>query len=453
VRPGGLKRDVSATFLGSIATAALGLATAAIMARTLGREGRGLLALALFIPQIIATFGRFGQDSVNSVLAGLYKDKRPHLFQQSVLTAVVAGSVGWVILSAYFFWLPIPRGEFADVPPNLVCLSALIVPISVLQALLSCLVRGTGRVVTAAILSVAEAACMLAAVAVFLGWLGQGVEGAVRIAICLPLAQILVSLWLLRDFVSLRPSDFSGEMLRRSIRMGGLTCLATLATYLVYRVDQGMLAYMTTKEELGLYVVAVGLAERLRLLPNALGAAFLPRLVNELATRQPQVPLMFRATTVLSVAAMLGVGIAGPPVIYLVFGAEFIGSIVPFLLLLPGVAALGGASILSSDLLAREEPKYSVWTSCGMLVLNLGLNRVLIPVIGIAGAAVASTVCYMSACGLAMLFYRRESGVSLRELAPHWEDVGYVWTSGLAYAKNLVGMSRRPEDADGARRG
>ncbi len=443
-----LKRDVSATFLGSVVTVAFGLATAAIMARTLGREGRGLLALALFIPHIAARFCRFGQDTVNSVLAGLYKDKRPHLFQQSVLAAVAAGVVGWIVISAYFFWLPIPRGEFADVPADMVRLSVLVVPVSVFHVLTASLVRGAGRVAAAALLSVAQAVCMLAAVAVFLGWLGQGVEAALWIAVCVPLVPSLAAVWLLRDVVSLRPSAFSGEMLRRSIRMGGLVALATLAGFLVYRVDQGMLAYMATKEEVGLYVVAVGLAERLRLLPNALGTAFLPRLANELATRQRQVPLMFRTTTVLSVAAMLGVGLVGPPAIYLLFGMEFLGSIVPFLLLLPGIAALGGAAVLSSDLLAREKPKYSVWTGYSVLVLNVGLNLVLIPAIGIAGAAVASTICYASACGLRMLFYRRESGVPLRELAPRWEDVRYVWTNGWAYLRQVLGRRRRKEAAD-----
>jgi len=437
------KHDVSVTFIGSLLTAALGLVSAVIVARALGPAGRGLLALALFIPAIVATFCRFGQDTVNSVFAGLYKDRRAHLFQQSILVTLCSAVIGWIVVSAYFFWLPIPRGEFADIPANMIRLSVFVVPVSVLQALMITLVRGTGRITAAAILGVVHRGCLLAAVAVLLGWFGRGIETALLIMVCAPLVPSLLAMWVVRKEVSLRPSAFSRETFWKALRMGALVSLATVAGFLIYRLDQGMLAYMVSAEEVGVYVIAVGLAERLKMLPGSVATAFLPRLANELGTRQAQVPAVFRATVVLSGIAMLGAGLLGIPIIYFVFGAEYRGAIPSFLILLPGVAALGGASILASDILAREKPKYSVWVGYTMLGLNVVLNLALIPLIGIAGAATASTLCYGGACGMRMVYYRRESGVAIRELIPRWGDVRFVWTNGLGYARQVLGQLRQ----------
>jgi len=165
------------------------------------------------------------------------------------------------------------------------------------------------------------------------------------------------------------------------------------------------------------------------LLPNSISTAFLPRLANELSNRQPQVPLIFRYTTIISIGSMLLAAVGGAPAIFVLFGRDYQGSIPSFLLLLPGLAALGGASILSGDLAAREKPKYSMWSAYAMLAVNVALNFLLIPIMGIAGASLASTVSYISDCCILLLFYRRESKTSLREMIPRFKDIVYLLTS------------------------
>lgn len=164
---------------------------------------------------------------------------------------------------------------------------------------------------------------------------------------------------------------------QKSLGFGTQVGLATFAGFLVYRVDQGILAYVVPAGQVGLYIIAVGLAEKLRLLPTSIATAFLPRLANELTSRQSQVPMVFRLTMVISVVSMLIAGVLGAPAILLVFGTDYSGSILPFLFLLPGIATLGGASVLSSDLTAREKPKYSIWTGYTVLTVDIILVFVL----------------------------------------------------------------------------
>jgi O-antigen/teichoic acid export membrane protein len=226
--------------------------------------------------------------------------------------------------------------------------------------------------------------------------------------------------------MTLRPSEFSVKFFGKSLRFGCQICLSSLAGFLIYRIDLAILAYMVSAEDLGLYLIAVALAEKLKLLPKSISGAFLPRLANELSDRQTQVPMVFRYTTIVSIVSMLAVGLIGVPAIIILFGKAYTGSILSFLFLLPGVACLGGATVLSSDSLTRNKPKYSVWIGYTMLAGNVVLNLIFIPKIGIAGAAIASSITYAGSAVMWMFCYKYESKVAIKELFPQWQDVRFL---------------------------
>lgn len=433
-----LKRDITATFAGNLVGAILSLGSAVVLARVLGPANRGLLGLALLIPTIAATFCILGQDMVNATFAGLYKDKRSSLFQQSLIIVLFGTVVSTVVICTFYFWLPIKRGQFDQLGPEIVWLTCLVAPILILSTVVIALVRGVGQITAAAVIHVARSAAFLGLLLIFLVWWGFGLKAALVLTALSPLVVIILSVWVLRDYVTLRPSRFSGWLFKKSLGFGAQVSLATFAGFLVYRVDQGILGYMVSAEQVGLYIVAVALAEQLRLLPNSISSAFLPRLANELSSRQPQVPMVFRCTMIVSAGSMLLVAILGAPAMLVLFGWDYSGAIPSFLLLLPGIAALGGASVLSSDLAAREKPKYSVWIGYSVLAVNIVLNFALIPLMGIAGAAVASSLSYIIAGVLWLIFYRRESGTALREMTPRLEDVKYVFAGAASLIRQVI---------------
>ncbi len=437
-----LKRDISATFAGSMVLAVIMLGTVTVTSRWLGPEGRGILALALLLPSITTTFAMLGQESVNSTFAGLYKEARAGLFLQSLVITAFGTLVSVLVVCAYFFWLPIPRGNFGTLSTEIILASCMIAPMSIFSTLMFSLVRGVGQVVLASILRIVAGATLLAALFVFLVVLEWGVLAAVWVMALAHLPASVLAIWFLRHEISLRPSALPRWLWGRSLRFGLPICLATLAGFLIYRLDQGILGYLVERSDLGLYTLAVSLAEHLRMVPGSISTAFLPRLANEMASRQGQVPAVFRATMIASLAAMVGAGVFGIPAILVLFGWEFTGSIVPFLLLLPGIAALGGASVLASDLLTRQKTHYNVTVAWSTLAVSAGLNLLLIPILGIAGAAITASVAYTMALGLWTRFYLRESGRSFRELVPAWEDLRRVWSGGLELVGQVLRRTR-----------
>jgi Na+-driven multidrug efflux pump len=88
----------------------------------------------------------------------------------------------------------------------------------------------------------------------------------------------------------------------------------------------------------------------------------------------------------------------------------FEGSLVPFLLLLPGTVALGLSKVLSGYIsgLGRPEPVGVIAITA--LGVNLLINLVLIPRLGIAGAALASMISYCLHALLTVMLASRLSG-------------------------------------------
>jgi O-antigen/teichoic acid export membrane protein len=427
-----LKREFAAMLASNLLIALIGLGTWAIFLNVLKPEGQALLTLACFIPSILWTFCGLGQEVVNATFAGIRKDQRQALFMQTILVTIFSGVVGTLMIAAYFFLVPPERqGQFANLDPTVIWLSTLMVPATVLGINLSALVRGVGRITTSAVLQVVPSVVIFILALILLVGLRLGVTAAMALTVAGTLIGAVIPIWCLREYATLRPSVLSWELLKKSFSFGLQVCIGNLAMFLVYRINQGILGYMEPYGidlvQIGLFAAAVALTERMRILPGSLGQAFLPRLANELAERQGQVPSVYRYSLVISIASMFAMAAAGVGVILLLLKPIYIGSIVPFLILLPGVAALGGASILASDLLTRGKPYFNTAIAWANLGLNVVLNLLLIPVMGIAGAALTSTICYGITLTATTIIYLRVSGVPVREMAPRGADWMFVW--------------------------
>jgi O-antigen/teichoic acid export membrane protein len=444
-----LKRDISFTFAGSALQMLVVLATTALVARLLGPTGQGLLALAILAPTIAITFARLGQETVNVIYGGLYKEKRPALFLQSMLLIVPTSIVSILVLLAFYFWLPVERGNFAKLSPTAIYASCLLVPAGLLLAMTTGLVRGLGKVRTNVVLTLVQCLVNLLLAVLLVAVLKMGLIGAILATILATLLGGLAALWVLREVATFNPASLDKGFWLRSLRYGLWVAGADFAGFLVYRVDQVMLAFYVPSAQQGLYFISASMAERLRMLPTSIASAFLPRLSNQWQERRGQVPLVFRYSLVASLLAVILGCLVGPPAILVVFGWKYFGSILPFLILAPGIVLMSTSSILSSAILALGRPNYNMLTGWLTAVANIALNLILMPRIGIVGAAIASTICYAGDCLCGIIFYRRLTKIPLAELAPRLGDVRAVTRIAWEMARQGLRRLRGPSIGGG----
>jgi O-antigen/teichoic acid export membrane protein len=191
---------------------------------------------------------------------------------------------------------------------------------------------------------------------------------------------------------------------------------AGLTTFLSYRADLFLLsALLGDAAAIGLYSLAVSLAEITFQVPDLVATLFYPRFAgSERADADRMAPSMARFTLLVTAIAALALIPMAWLAIRLVL-PSFEESLLPFLILLPGTVALGVSKVLSGYIsgLGRPEP-VSVIAVVAMGV-NLVLNLVLIPRFGIAGAALSSMASYGLHAILTIGLASRLSGARYRE--------------------------------------
>lgn len=172
--------------------------------------------------------------------------------------------------------------------------------------------------------------------------------------------------------------------------------LGNIVQFMNYRLDIFFLKGYLGLDAVGKYTVAVSLAQILWLIPSAL-ASLVMRATAEHEGRAyvlRRIAEVTRFCLCLSVMCGIGLLVAAGLTLTAVFGKDFQGSIRPLLLLVPGVVLFCPAIILSAYLNGIRKQAYTTWVACGSLVLTVILNILLIPRIGIEGAALASSAAY-----------------------------------------------------------
>jgi O-antigen/teichoic acid export membrane protein len=294
------------------------------------------------------------------------------------------------------------------------------------------IIRGMNRIVLANAVEVATKAASLLLVIILVGWWRFEVAGAVWANFLVNLGTVFLMIVLLRSVGVWQRPSFEWPLWKRTTRFALPAHGGTVAAYLNYRVDEFIIAALLPPEQLGFYVIAVGLVERLWLLPAAVGSALLPHITNS-PKRDPALPAAIsRHVMVWTGAACLFLFIFADVVVRILYSSEFEAAVAPLRWLLPWIFVLSIGKVLVSELLAREKPYYSLWSTAIAVVANIVFNLLLVPRMGISGAAIASSISYSVLSIMVTWCYLRETGVSWRRLLPCMEDVcAYVdvWQS------------------------
>src|SRR5262249_59630638 len=109
-------------------------------------------------------------------------------------------------------------------------------------------------------------------------------------------------------------------------------------------------------------------------------------------------------------------------IVRMLYSSDFTPTVTPLRWLLPGIVALSVGRVLVAELMARTKILYMLWISLVSTGINIAGNLVLLPIMGTAGAALASTISYTLLSGLIVWCYLRETNVSWRVLMPKPSD-------------------------------
>lgn len=243
-------------------------------------------------------------------------------------------------------------------------------------------------------------------------FLGLGLDGFVLGISLGCLVRMLVSTTLLRrHFGRISPADVEGAEVRRMAKAAMPLMGATVLTLIFHRVDIIMLSRMTSEENWGHYGVAVRVVDVVVLAPRILATAVYPQLRQARdAGVAGVVHLMtssLRVSLVICSALALAVWIFAPLMVEIIAGPEFAPAIAALRILAWAIVLEAGCHMLVRLLFAADREKDLLPIGGLGIGCNVALNAVLIPRLGINGAALATLVSYAVTLGLYYVYAAR----------------------------------------------
>ena len=412
-----LKKSGLITFLTQISVFIFGLATSIILARVLGPEGKGIYTLIILIPTVLGMLGTLGIEIANVYFSANRRYKLSDIVSNSLVSSIALGL--FVVL---FFWVVSTTDAFQgflaanNITPFYLWLAVLTLPILLLSGFFNRILLGREEIIKFNSVSIFQSILQLGLIIIFLIVLAQGVFGAVLAYVITTVCIALLVTLLIKKLSKIRLA-VNFELLKESLRYGGKGYIGNVAQFLNYRLDIFLVAYFLDVAAVGFYVLAVGMVERLWMIPGSIGTVLFPRVSAIDKTQANQLtPKVSRHTLFIVFILSIILLVLARPLIQLLFGTVFLPSVEPLMILLPGIVVLSFAKVLTSDLAGRGKPEFGTLAAFVSLAVNIPLNLFLIPRWGIAGAAFASTVAYGLATLVVIIAFRKLSKTSWRDI-------------------------------------
>lgn len=415
--------NILVTFGCRIALLMLSMVSSILLARILGPEGRGLFALVLLLPELATNLALLGFDQAFVVYAGLTPERRRALVWHSALlatcvgTLVAIGCIVFLVIGAPGFH-SLLKGQL-----GLYIFALTTVPARLLVVYWSGIVRGMNRIAVINFVDVTTKLVSVGLVILLVGTLRFGVAGAVWVDFLVNVGKVILFVSLLIYLGQWGSPSFAGEFWWRTAKFALPAYGASMVSYLNYRVDQFIIGMLLTPQELAFYVLAVDLAETLWIITGAVAGPLLPHLTNT-PDRDPALAAhVARHAVIWTGGACLVVFLFADPLISLLYSSAYLPAVAPLRWLLPGIFTLTIGKIVVAELAARERIHYTLWAGLAAVLMNVVGNLLLIPRLGVSGAAVASSISYSLLGLIVTWYYLRETRLSWKALIPCRDDL------------------------------
>ncbi len=182
--------------------------------------------------------------------------------------------------------------------------------------------------------------------------------------------------------------------------------------------------------EVGLYTLAVSLAQIVLLVSSALAQPLLPQVSAAASPGDAAAAAarLCRQFVALGLVAGVALAVGAKWLVPLVFGRDFSRSLPALLVLLPGMLAFGLTNLLISYFVGVGRSGLNLWISLATLAVTVAGNAWLTRRFGALGAAVTSTLAYGVAGLLSVTGFARHSGLSVlaavQPTGADWRAIG-----------------------------
>jgi O-antigen/teichoic acid export membrane protein len=412
-----LARGLGVLIPGRFVGRAAGYGVQLLLARLLGPAGYGQFGIGwkiLLIGGVLATLGldngvvRFGAP-----LLGRQNDSLRALVRHTLLLGLLVGAIGAAALWMASPWLAESVYASTELQPILAVFALGLVFIPVLR--IGAAATRVWQNMSYTVLSedIVQPISQLALI-LLLHWLGLGVLGAAGATV---LSFVLAAALVVHYLRQLSPNLFGRSnaaaiSLRELIGFSLPTSLAGTLALAAMWVDLLLVGYFRSQVETGIYMAASQIAFLFAVVLMSFNAVFAP-MIADLYHRGEQERLqeLFRTSTrwglLLSTPLFLVILVDPAGLLAFFMGSQYADGGLPMLILAAGQMINLATGAVGFLVIMSGRPAWWLIATGSALAVNIALNLVLIPRLGLEGAALATTFSLALLFGSALILVRR----------------------------------------------
>jgi len=221
------------------------------------------------------------------------------------------------------------------------------------------------------------------------------------------------------------------ESLKEMLHYGAFMQLSTLVSTLNKRLSLYLLNTHCDEKSIGVYASGTQVTEGVNIVGQSIGLVAFSSLSNtEKEQRASQLTLRFMKVAItLTFTALLVLCLLPTSFFEWLFSGEFADIRPVILLLAPGIVFYSAHTILANYFSGTGQPKINLYASLIGLGVTIVAAFVLIPGLGIKGAAITASLTYTALFVYHWIVFHKKTGCSITQLIPNRQDWEWVKTT------------------------
>ena len=218
--------------------------------------------------------------------------------------------------------------------------------------------------------------------------------------------------------------DSFGEM----FRYGAFIQLSTLVSTLNKRLSLYLLNTHCDEKSIGVYASGTQVTEGVNIVGQSIGLVEFSALSNtDSKERSTLLTLRFmKLSILLTFTALVVICLLPTSFFEWIFSGEFGDIRMVIWLMAPGILFFSAHTVLANYFSGTGRPKYNLYASLIGLCVTLIAAFTLIPALGIRGAAITTSLTYVSLFVYQWFVFRKQTGCRMKQLIPNRQDWEWV---------------------------
>lgn len=364
-----------------------------ILLRYLGPEQQGIYTLAILVPMLFFQLGNF---SVEAPLISYLKIKkyRPFSFLSNLtLFGLGSGIIGYLLVLGFIFFCN--NLIYSEINPKYLFVTVAVLPALLITYYYKSILRSSLQIKQFNIIDIMPKFLFLIMLLILALFGTLQLAEAIEIWIISNISALSLGIY----FIAKNKSHYKNSSFHAFCKLmkDGLKIhLGAVTTVLVARLDLVIINHYLSAADVGIYFVAITLAELIWFISSAVELTLHPLISNnphETDAIQKTI-LVCKHVFYWSVLVAVFIGLFSTMLIRIYGGQEYLAATTALLILLPGRVIFVIPKILTALWIRRQYFNMLTLIAVIGVSANTVLNIMLVPVYGIIGAAIASSVTY-----------------------------------------------------------